>query len=202
MTRKQVIGLLGAVGAGKSRVAAIFGQLGCGVVNADAITHQLLDREDIRRQIVDLFGPDVVAASGSVDRKRLGEVVFSDSDQLQRLTSLLHPAILRVIESEIRRFQENPDIRAIVLDVPLLMEVGWHERCDVLVYVHTPEALRRQRLEKFRNMDKIQQKKRENLQISLDKKKEVANFIVDNNSDVSDLGKQVEAIFSAIQVRR
>ena len=89
-----------------------------------------------------------------------------------------------------------------MLDVPLLMEVGWHVRCDFLIYVETREDIRHQRLERCRNLDKNQQKKRENLQISLDKKKEVANFIIENNSDVSDLAKQVEKIYSAIPVRR
>lgn len=202
MIRKKIIGILGAMGSGKSTVASIFEGLGCGVVQADAISHALLERDDIKRKIADLFGSDILNDAGAVDRKRLGEVVFGDPDCLQQLTSILHPEVLRIAESKIDFFQENPDIQAIVLDIPLLMEVGWHEKCDVLVYVQARHDLRRDRLEKHRNLDKIQQKKRENLQISLDKKKEIANFIVENNSDVSELAKQVVNIFSAIQVRR
>jgi dephospho-CoA kinase len=199
---KTVIGILGAIGSGKSQVASLFEALGCGVIYADRISHQVLEREDIRAKIADIWGPEVVGSGGAVDRKRLGEAVFDDPEKLKVLTSILHPEILRIIESKIRSFEENPDISAIVLDVPLLMEVGWHVRCDFLIYVETREDIRHQRLERCRNLDKNQQKKRENLQISLDKKKEVANFIIENNSDVSDLAKQVEKIYSAIPVRR
>jgi dephospho-CoA kinase len=199
---QPLIGLLGGIGAGKSTAAACFSRLGCGLIDADRIAHQILQKPEVIQKITDLFGTEVLSETGLADRKKLASAAFSSQAALDALTGIIHPLVLARCEEIIRQFRQDPSVRGIVLDMPLLVEVGWDKHCDALVFMDCSQALRNRRIGKKREMDSDQQKKRENFQISLDKKKKMANFIIDNNSDESELAKQVEKVFSAIRDRR
>jgi len=196
--KKPVIGLLGGVGSGKSTVARAFGRLGCGVVDADALAHEALEQPQVKRQVVELLGPGVLDEDGRIDRGRVAEVVFADASKLAGLTGIIHPVVLAKTRSLMEAYRRDPGVRAIVLDMPLLVEVGWHRKCDRLVFVRCD---REKRLARAQN--KVFGRKndagiRENLQISLDKKIRLADNIVENNSDESALASQVADIFSNI----
>jgi len=196
--KKPVIGLLGGVGSGKSTVARAFGRLGCGVVDADALAHEALEQPQVKRQVVELLGPGVLDEDGRIDRGRVAEVVFADASKLAGLTGIIHPVVLAKTRSLMEAYRRDPGVRAIVLDMPLLVEVGWHRKCDRLVFVRCD---REKRLPRAQN--KVFGRKndagiRENLQISLDKKIRLADNIVENNSDESALASQVADIFSNI----
>lgn len=197
--KKPVIGILGGVVAGKSTVAAEFGRLGCKVIDADLLAHQLLDDPDIKKKIVDLFSRSVLDLDNKVNRKRLADIVFNDKEKLTQLNNIIHPAVLSRTEQLIEEFNRQQEVKAIVLDMPLLLEVGWAERCDKLVFVDCSLNLRVKRAEKMGLFDENQLKIRENLQISLDKKLSIAENIIDNNEDLSALKKQVAALFSIIK---
>jgi dephospho-CoA kinase len=199
---QPLIGLLGGVGAGKSAAAACFARLGCGLIDADRIAHQILQEPPVIRRVTDLFGTEILSQTGLPDRKKLASVAFASQTALDALTGIIHPLVLARCEELIQRFRRDPSIRGIVLDMPLLAEVGWEKRCDALVFIDCDRILRTRRMSTKRQIDVDQQKKRENFQISLDKKKKMANFIIDNNSDESELAKQVEKVFSAIRDRR
>ena len=202
MNSKLLIGLIGGIGSGKSTAAMYLTQYGCGLIDADQIAHAVLDRPEMIREITAVFGRQVISSAGHIDRKQLAEIVFSSQEKLNRLTELIHPRVLICCEELIRQFEQDPTVEAIVLDMPLLFEVGWEKRCDFLVFIDCSEAKRAERLRKKGVLDIEQQKKRENFQISLDKKKMMAHYIIDNNSDESELAKQVETVFSAIRDRR
>ncbi len=192
-----VIGLLGGIGAGKSTAARYFERLGCAVIDADAIAHQVLREPAVIREIAERFGPAVLGADGRIDREKLAEIVFSSKEKLETLNQIVHPLVLDRCEELLRRYQQEE--KPVVIDMPLLAEVGWDKRCDVLVFVDCPEKLRLQRVRQKRQMDGSEQKKRENFQISLDKKKQMAQYILKNNSEELELSKQVEKVFSAIR---
>ncbi len=198
MQTKPIIGILGGIGSGKSTVAAAFGRLGCAVIDADKMALEMLIDKDVVGQIVDIFGPDIMLPTGEIDRKKLADRVFSSSDQLQKLNDIIHPRVLRQTEILLAQYQADDAVEAIVLDIPLLMETGWHTRCDVLVFVDSDLAVRQIRVHQKGRFDADQIKKRENFQISLDKKREIAQYIVKNNSDLSDLAEQVARIYSAV----
>lgn len=195
-----VIGLLGGIGAGKSTAARCFKRLGCGLIDADSIAHQVLEEPAVIEKLSQRFGPAVVGEDGRIDRKKLASVVFESTEKVQELNKIVHPAVLDRCESllEAYRRQGVP----VVVDMPLLAEVGWDRRCDVLVFVDCSEELRSLRSRQQRHLEADEQKKRENFQISLDKKKQMAQYILTNNSEESELAKQVEKVFSAIQERR
>ncbi|HDS84710.1 MAG TPA: dephospho-CoA kinase [Phycisphaerales bacterium] len=196
--KKKVIGVLGGIAAGKSTVARHFERLGCAVIEADEIAHQILDESESKREIVRLFGPGIVDAKGRVDRKSLAGIVFSDAAALARLNTVIHPRVWAEVERRIAVYQRDSKIAAIVLDVPLLAEADRLDLCDVLVFVEAEQTRRWQRAKKSGKFDENELKKREKFQISLDKKKKLAHYILRNNSDESDLAGQVAQLFSTI----
>lgn len=196
--KKAVIGILGGIGAGKSTTAAEFESLGCGLIDADKIAHELLDEPDIKQKIIEAFGGSILDTDNKISRKKLAEIVFADRGKLTQLNNIIHPAVLAKAEELIEEFNSRNEVKAIVLDMPLLVEVGWEKRCEKLIFIDCNEVKRAERSKKTHYFDKNQLKIRENLQISLDKKQAIAENTIDNNSELSSLKKQVAEIFSKI----
>jgi len=228
--KKPIIGILGGIGSGKSTVAAEFAKLGCKVIDADKIAHELLlYKTAVKEKVVGLFGQTILDPAGKIDREKLAEVVFADarnqkseirsqkseagsqkseagsqksevgslSSALCLLSSVLHPLVLQRAEELIEQYNRQNQVKAIVLDMPLLVEVGWDKRCDRLIFIDCEQKLRLDRAKKM-GFDKNQVKIRENFQISLDNKTNVADNTINNNSDFSALAKQVTDIFSYV----
>ena len=195
---KPIIGILGGIGSGKSSVSRALAKLGCAVIDADHLAHTLLDDPAIQNDILNTFGPSIRSTRGSIDRSALGSVVFNDPDALTRLNRILHPPVLAQTESLIAQYQQNPGIKAIVLDMPLLVEVGWAERCDHILFVDCSPEKRRQRNIKKGIYSEQQWEKRENFQISLDSKRQLADTTLSNNSGFSALVKQVAKFFTEV----
>jgi len=198
MNAKPVIGILGGVGSGKSTIAACFARLGCAVIDADTLAHEVLDEPATIAAVVERFGPQVLDAAGRIDRKALGRRMFDNPDDVAFSNQLIHPRVFEKCQALIRDYSADPKVSGIVLDMPLLLEVGWEEKCDFLVFVETSDEKRWARIEKNAKIDIQQLKKRENFQISLDKKQQYAHYKINNNSDKSDLAEQVALIFSKI----
>jgi len=194
---KPVIGILGGIGSGKSTVAAEFAKLGCKVIDADEIAHELLDGPTVKEKVVGLFGRAILDSKGKIDREKLAEVVFANTDRLLSLNEIIHPLVLQQAEELIKQYNSQNQVKAIVLDMPLLVEVGWDKRCDKLIFVDCEQKLRLNRAKKI-GFDKNQVKIRENFQISLDNKANLADNTINNNSDFSALARQVADIFSYI----
>jgi len=214
---KPVIGILGGIGSGKSTVAAEFARLGCKVIDADKIAHELLDEPTVKEKVIASFGrtildsaglvsakaeavagkTDTFASNRRIDREKLAEVVFADAQKLSSLNRIIHPLVLQRVEELIEQYNRQNQVKAIVLDMPLLVEVGWDKRCDKLIFVDCEQKLRLDRAKKM-GFDKNQVKIRENFQISLDNKANLADNTINNNSDFSALARQVADIFSYI----
>lgn len=197
-THKPVIGILGSIGSGKSTVASELGKLGCAVIDADELAHNQLEESEIKRKIIKLFGKEILNKDGNIDRKALGEIVFSDAEKLSLLTRLIHPPVLAQISELIDQYQMDKSTKAIVLDMPLLMEVGWHKKCDTLIFVKCDKAKRLERAKKSGVFNENQLKIRENLQISLDNKANIAENTIDNNSGLTAVARQVSELFPKI----
>ena len=196
--KKPIIGILGGVASGKSTVAAEFARLGSKVIDADKIAQELLERNDVKEKVVSVFGEAILDSAGKIDRKKLGDIVFADRGKLASLNKILHPLVLGRAEQLIDRYSQENEVKAIVLDMPLLVEVGWAGRCDKLIFVGCKRKLRVDRAKKIGIMTENQLKIRENFQISLDRKATITDNTVNNNSDLSGLAKQVADIFSRI----
>lgn len=198
MHKKPIIGILGGIGSGKSTVSRLFAQFGAAVIDADRLAHEILKQPETILQIKQKFGPDVLNADGLVDHQKLSQLVFEDKSSLEFLNQVIHPKVIEKTELLLAFYLQDSSSRAVVLDIPLLVEVGWDKRCDWLVFVDCSVENRLERLSGSRNIDENQLKKRENFQISLDIKAKIAHYIVNNNSDESEVAEQVAQIFSSI----
>ncbi len=190
-----VIGLVGGVGSGKSTLARwMAARIFAGLIDVDAIGHQVLCDDRVRDQLRAAFGDAVFNASGQVDRPRLAAVVFGDSDAHQKsrlkLESIVHPVIHETIESQIREFQADPDCPCILLDAAILFEAGWQNRCDYVIFVDAPVELRRQRTAS-RGWDAETHRRREASQLSVDEKRRLADFTVGNADGIEQVGQLV-----------
>lgn len=196
--QKKIIGILGGIGSGKSTVASEFQKLGCGVVDADKIVHELLETETVIRRISEVFGNEVLASNGHIDRAKLAEAAFDSKERLNTLNAIIHPCVFAISQGMIADLNEAADVKAIVLDVPLLLEVGWEKITDVLIFVDCKDICKADRTLKKAVSDEDLRKKRENFQISLDSKAEIADYMVDNNSGLEALADQIARIFTKI----
>jgi len=193
---KPLIGIVGGIASGKSTVAAEFGRLGCAVVDADAIAHVALEAASVRDEIVRHFGPGILDASGRIDRSELAKLAFAGAGELATLNGIVHPVVIQKTEELIARYERDDGIKAVVLDMPLLIEVGWAERCDRVVFVDCDFEKRLDRARRTRSLTAQDVKIRENFQISLDTKKTLADNSIDNNSGFSAVVRQIQDIFS------
>ena len=195
---KPIIGIVGGICSGKSTVANEFAKLGCKIIDADKIAHELLQKKDVKEKIVNLFGQNILNSTGKIEHQKLADVVFADTEKLSSLNKIIHPLILKGAEELIKQYNSQISVKAIVLDMPLLIEVGWAKRCDRLIFIDCKRQKRIDRAKKMRIFNENQIKIRENFQISLDNKANIADNVVDNNSDFSTMVRQVADIFSYI----
>jgi len=195
---KPVIGIVGGVGAGKSTVAAELAAIGCAVIDADAIGHELLRSGGVIRALRRHWGDRIFAADGAVNRGALGDIVFADPAELDALNRILHPRIRRRIERRIAAARADRKVKAVVLDAAVLLEGGWDDLCTRLVFVDAPARERSRRAAAARGWDRRTWRDREKSQISLDKKRRRCDHTIDNSSSASHLGERVRLMFQAI----
>ena len=195
-----VVGIVGGVGAGKSTVVRNVRDLQLFVIDADRIGHELLQTDPIRNQLRSVFGNVIFNEAGQVERNRLAEKVFGDSDeQIQyrhRLNKVLHPAIQTQIQHLIRQAPQEAD--AIILDAALLLEAGWADECDAIVFIDTPLEKRQQRVAASRGWSAEELERREASQWSLSKKRIAAAFKVDNSGSPETAAQQLTHIIEQI----
>ena len=113
-----MIGILGGMYSGKSTVAAELAKLGCAVIDADSISHQLLDEKDVRAKVVRVFGKEILNDKGKISRSTLANRVFGDPAKLETLTGILHPLVMARVEQLMAQCDTQPAVKAIVLDIP------------------------------------------------------------------------------------
>jgi dephospho-CoA kinase len=192
-----LVGLTGGIGSGKSTVSQMLASRGAVIVDADAITRELqAPGEPLLGVIADRFGHDVLAADGSLVREKLASIVFRDAEALADLNKIVHPAVGREMA---RRIDEQRDTENIVvLDIPLLAENPRSGLSGVIVVEIDPElALRR--LVEHRGMSEADARARIERQTSLEKRREIADFILDNSGDKSSLESQVSEMWIWLQ---
>jgi dephospho-CoA kinase len=197
-----VIGLVGGIGAGKSRVAALLAECGANVIDADTVGHALLDQRPVRDLVVARFGRRVLERSESgsepvrIDRRVLGPIVFADPAALRQLEAILHPRMRRTFDRAIARTIRRGRARALVLDAAVLFEAGWNTLCDTVVFVDAPRDQRLSRLAAARGWTAETLAARESAQWPLEKKRGLADAIVvnDNDATTEPLAREVRSL--------
>ncbi len=193
-----VIGLMGGIGSGKSTVAQCFAQLGCAVIDADALAKSFLQTPPIKAKLVERWDSTILNSNDQVDRAAVGHIVFGNPTELAFLEALIHPLVIEERRRLREQYQSDAQVIAIVDDTPLLLEKGLHRDCDVLVFIDTPIELRQARVKQTRNWSAEELAKRQSAQIALDKKADLADYCIDNRADQAHCLEQVRQVLSQI----
>jgi dephospho-CoA kinase len=194
------VGLTGGIGAGKSTVGRMFVDLGCHLLDADAIVHDLfLPGEAVQRAVADAFGPRVIAVDGSINRQVLGEIVFHDSTARERLNALVHPAVIQRQKDWLDSLESHdPDAIGIV-EAALMIEAGTYKNYDkVVVVVCSPEEQRR-RLKERSGLSDAQIESRIASQMPMEEKSKYADFLIDTSGSPEETRRQVADVYRKIQ---
>ena len=148
-SRPVAVAITGGIGAGKTEALNAFARHGAATISSDDIVHRLLrEDDDVRRELIDRFGADILDEAGNVDRPAIGRIVFDDPEALTWLEGLLHPLVAAEYLDWRERLAALPEPPAVsATEVPLLYEVGGERRFDVVVVVTAPPELRRERSE-------------------------------------------------------
>ena len=195
------LGLAGAIGAGKSTVAAALEALGCVVSDSDRLAKEALDRDDVRSTLVEWWGEGVLGPEGRVDRRALADLVFADPDKRRRLEGLTHP-IVHELRRQARRRAETEGARAFVIDAPLLFEAGVDAECDAVIFVDAPEDRRRAWLRDRRGWTDEEIDRRVRAQMPLDRKRARSDHVLANDADREDLARRTADLLARIERER
>lgn len=186
----MIIGLTGGIASGKSTVSKILKGAGACVIDADQIVHQLLARNQlVRKQVVDYFGPSIFSAAGGIDRTLLGEIIFADDDKRKQLEQIIHPLVIREMETQLASHQERE--KHIILDIPLLYETKLDYLVEQVWVVYVEPEVQLQRLLNRGQLSKAEAIKRIKTQLPLSEKKEMADLVIDNNGSRRELKAKV-----------
>lgn len=191
---KPILGLLGGIGAGKSAVAAALARRGGDVVDCDKIGHQVLALPEVLGKLVDRWGEQVRKPDGTANRRAIAEVVFQDPIQRKFLESTVFPVIRRHAEAEIAAGQSHPAVRFVVLDAAVMLEAGWNDVCDKLIYVDAPRELRITRLAERSGWTESDLAAREAAQLPAEVKRARADAVIRNDGTLAELQEQVDSL--------
>lgn len=190
----RIIGLTGGIASGKSVVSRTLQGLGMTVVDADAISHEILTKDGaIRQEVVRTFGTEVLNEEGEIDRGKLGGIVFQGPERRKALEAILHPPIR---EEMWKRARESSG-EDVVLDVPLLIETGTHARVDLVVLVYATRELQIQRLMARDGISREEADRRIDTQLSLEEKVSYAHYVINNTGSVEETEEQVIRFYQA-----
>ncbi|MEB4613057.1 dephospho-CoA kinase [Leucobacter sp. M11] len=195
-----LIGLTGGIASGKSTIARRLAEHGAVHLDADQIARDAVDPgTPALARIADAFGPDVIAADGSLDRAALGAIVFADSAALATLNGIVHPAVLQLTADTLDRLRtELPERGVVVYDVPLLVEAKVNHPWDLVVVAHAPAAVRRERVIQLRGQTPEEADRRIAAQASDEERLAVADVVIDTAGDLTHTLEQTDALWERI----
>jgi dephospho-CoA kinase len=195
----RVIGLTGGIASGKSTVAAMLRELGAPIVDADLLARQVVEPgSPALAEIAQTFGADMLAADGSLDRKKMGERIFADPGARATLNAITHPRIAQASAAALADFAAAGH-KVAIYEAALLVENRIHERLGGLIVVSVPDDVQIARLRARDDLDEEGARARVSAQLPLASKVAVADWVVDNGGSVEHTRAEVERIWRAIQ---
>lgn len=193
------VGLTGGIGAGKSEVSARLAAQGAVIIDADTIAREVVEPgTEGLAEVVGAFGPEVLLPDGTLDRPRLGDIVFADPELRSKLNAIVHPRVgARMAELE----QAAGPGAIVVLDVPLIAESGRTDAYDLIVVVDAPPRVQVDRLVRRRGMTREQARARMEAQASREQRLAIADIVVDNSGSLGELDRQVGDLWTELRRR-
>jgi dephospho-CoA kinase len=195
------VGLTGGYASGKSFVAAELERLGCHVIYADRLGHAVLRPDgEAYRPALDAFGPQILAADGTIDRKKLAAVVFSANERLEELNGIVHPAVFRLEEKMLREFERTDPKGIAVIEAAILIETGRYKVFDRLILTACSENAQITRGTGRDGLTREQVLARLAKQMPLSEKKRFADYVIDTEGPKEQTAAQVKDVFMHLLV--
>lgn len=196
------VGLTGGIASGKSTVSRLFREAGAFVIDADEIAHAVIRRgAPAYAGVVEAFGAVILDKKGEIDRKRLGEIVFNDARQRERLNQLVHPHVYARAEKEKRALAAAHPEAVILFDVPLLIETGSYREMDRVIVVYVDRATQIDRLIKRDRLTLEEAERRIDAQMPLDEKRRFADEIIDTRVPLPGVEGAVRTLYQRLHDR-
>lgn len=194
-----IVGLTGGVSTGKTTALRYFKKTGAGIISADGLVQSLYKKKSVRKKLANAFGEEILTRSGSINRKKLGEKVFSNKRLLKKLNSLVHPLVRLETGRKIIQFKSKSNNRKklLVVEVPLLFETNSEKKFSKIIVIKSTLKKQISRLKKkgFSRADAI---RRIRSQQPLRKKVKKADFVINNNKSNGELEVEVKRVYAKL----
>lgn len=194
-----MVGLTGGIASGKSTVAAILQRLGAVIINADELAREVVQPgADAWQEIVKAFGPAVLQDNQTLDRRKLRDVIFRDPQARKKLESIIHPRVRALAEKKIHAY-EAAGSALVVYEVPLLFETQIHHWIRPVILVACDVERQKSRLQDRDHLTVAEAQKHVDAQMSLEDKRKLADYTIENNGSLAELEAQVKAVLDKIK---
>jgi dephospho-CoA kinase len=195
----KLIGLTGGIASGKSTVAKMLRDLGAAIVDADALSREVVaPGQDAWKDIVEHFGREVLQPDQSLDRQKLRATIFNDPAARKKLEAIIHPRVRALAEQRIKQ-HGNGGYQIVVYEVPLLFEGNLHEWLRPVVLVACSVETQKRRLAKRDGLSAEAAERHIEAQMSLAEKRRLADYVIENDGSLDELERQVRAVLNKIK---
>ena len=197
----KIIGLTGGIGSGKSTVSKFLAHLGAVVIDADKVGHEVFKPgTKAWQEVVDTFGQGIISADGTIDRRKLGEIVFSNPGARAKLNQVTHPLIYEQVKSRMEEYGRK-GVAIIIIEAPLLLEVGWKSLVDEVWVTSASEATVIKRLKEQKGLLEAQSLARIRAQLTDEERIRQADVVIDTDCALDELKERVEALWRKLRSR-
>ena len=195
-----MVGLTGGIGSGKSTVARMLEDEGAYVIDFDYLARLVVEPgKPAWREIADYFGPEILLPDRSLNRSALAEIVFSDARRLKTLEGFIHPRIFEARDALILAIKKKDSVSVVVIDFPLLFELGFSVEFDKTVLAYVPRDVQLDRATKRGGLTKKEVEKRLGAQMPIEEKRLLSDYVIDNRGGLNETRGQVRKTFRELQ---
>jgi len=191
------IGLTGGIGSGKSTAAKILAEFGAPIIDADKVAHTTYAPDGAAYDaVIAAFGAEIVAVDRTIDRKKLGAIVFGNPDRLNKLTSIVWPATFKSIRAQLDGLRASGEKMPVVVEAAILIEASWQPLCDEIWLVRASRQAVIDRIERQRGLKPAETEARIRAQLSDDERAKHASLVIDNDGSLDALREVLKRVWS------
>jgi dephospho-CoA kinase len=195
-----IVGLTGGVASGKTAVSRVLGEEGAYIIDADQIARELVQpHKPAWKEIIRAFGKEILQENGSIHRKKLAEKIFTDPKQRRILNRILHPRIKEEMDKRTRKIGKKDPEAIVVMDAPLLVELGMQHQVDRLIVVISTQLQQVERLEKRDRRSPEEALKLFSSQMPVGEKEKLADFVIRNEGSLEEMKKRAKEVFKQLK---
>jgi dephospho-CoA kinase len=197
-----IVGLTGGIASGKSLVTRVLRDLGAHIIDADKIVHELLSPDhDACREVVGHFGDKIRLPDGSIDRRKLGDIIFNHPEERVWLNQCIHPRVFKAYQTQVHYLRERQPDAIVIMDAALLIETGYHKHMDRLIVVYSDQKDQVSRLMERDRFTLEQALARISSQMPLNEKRKYADYVIENTGTREETELQAQEIFEKLKTK-